>query len=43
MHSENIHDCEMSVTLIQKNIEYAEDRHYDEVVKQLVGLRYSAE
>ena len=43
MHSENIEDCEMSVKLISDNIEYAELRHLDEVAKQLIGLRKSAE
>lgn len=43
MHSEDIKDCEMSVTLIQQIIEYAEERHIDEVVKQLSGLKKSAE
>jgi uncharacterized protein (DUF924 family) len=43
MHSENIEDCEMSVKLICENIEYAEQRHLDEVARQLIGLKKSAE
>jgi hypothetical protein len=43
MHSENVDDCEISVDQIEKLIQYANERHYDDVVKELEGLRKSAE
>ena len=43
MHSENLQDCEMSIKLIKMNIEYSEQRHYDQVTKQFNGLLKSAE
>ena len=43
MHSEEVSDCEQSVTLIQSAIEYAEERHYESVVGQLKNLQKSAQ
>jgi uncharacterized protein (DUF924 family) len=43
MHSENVQDCETSVLQIGILIDYANDKHYDDVVKELDGLKKSAE
>ena len=43
MHSENVQDCETSVHYIGVLIDYANDKHYDDVVKELEGLKKSAE
>ena len=43
MHSENVQDCETSVHYIGVLIDYASDKHYDDVVKELEGLKKSAE
>ena len=32
MHSENVEDCEMSVKLIQQNIDIAQQREYNDDV-----------
>ena len=38
MHSEEVADCERSVSLIQQSIDYADENHYDDVVRQLKNL-----
>lgn len=43
MHSENFQDCETSVQYIKILIDNANDKHYDDVVKELEGLKKSAE
>ena len=43
MHSENVQDCEISIKLLKLNIEYAEDRHYDQVADNIKSLLKSAE